>query len=195
VVDGEQGGISENFNWRGGGGFRFYRLGEPAFDAEGRIRDGIRFPVLAAHVWFSETGTPWNGKGKSPLLGFHGDRAFALLYNGILGDKTPKGGGDLSPWHDLREWQAKASRRKKNPGVTFNARQKSIAYMAMMAKGTVGRSNGRQVLRTVKNKDLRIPENQLEPYLAALLEAQERLCAITGLQLQYHGDEVKAQSS
>jgi adenine-specific DNA-methyltransferase len=96
VVGGEQGGISESFNWQGGGGFRFYRLGEPVFDAEGRIRDGIRFPVLAAHVWFSETGTPWNGKGKSPLLGLHGDRAFALLYNGILGDKTPKGGNVLT---------------------------------------------------------------------------------------------------
>ncbi len=96
VIDGEQGGISESVNWKGGGGFRFYRLGEPAFDAEGRIRDGIRFPILAAHVWFSETGTPWNGKGKSPLLGLYGERAFALLYNGILGDKTPKGGNVLT---------------------------------------------------------------------------------------------------
>lgn len=96
VIDGEQGGISESLDWQGGGGFRFYQLGEPAFDSEGRIRDGIRFPVLAAHVWFSETGTPWNGKGKSPLLGFHGQRAFALLYNGILGDKTPKGGNVLT---------------------------------------------------------------------------------------------------
>jgi adenine-specific DNA-methyltransferase len=96
VIDGEQGGISEGVNWKGGGGFRFYRLGEPAFDAEGRIRDGIRFPILAAHVWFSETGRPWNGKGKSPLLGIHGEQAYALLYNGILGDKTPKGGNVLT---------------------------------------------------------------------------------------------------
>src|SRR5258708_12536277 len=96
VVDGEKGGISEVIDWRGGGGFRFYQLGEPAFDSEGRIRDGIRFPVLAAHVWFSETGVPWNGKGKSPLLGFHGERAFGLLYNGILGDKTPKAGNVLT---------------------------------------------------------------------------------------------------
>lgn len=96
VIDGEQGGISESVNWKGGGGFRFYRLGEPAFDAEGRIRDGIKFPILAAHVWFSETGVPWNGKGKSPLLGIYGERAFALLYNGILGDKTPKGGNVLT---------------------------------------------------------------------------------------------------
>jgi adenine-specific DNA-methyltransferase len=96
VIDGEQGGISESVGWQGGGGFRFYRLGQPAFDAEGRIRDGIKFPILAAHVWFSETGVPWNGKGKSLLLGLHQGRAYALLYNGILGDKTPKGGNVLT---------------------------------------------------------------------------------------------------
>jgi hypothetical protein len=98
-------------------------------------------------------------------------------------------GGDLSRWHESSEWRAKAGRRRANPGVTFNARQKSIAYMAMIAKGTVAGSNGQQVLRTVKNKELRIPEKQLEPYLAALLESQEGLCAITGLPLQFLGDE------
>lgn len=61
--------------------------------------------------------------------------------------------------------------------------------MAMVAKGTVAASNGQQVLRTIKNKELRIPEGNLEPYLDALLEAQEGLCAITGLQLQFLGDE------
>src|SRR5208337_2614509 len=75
VIDGEQGGISEAVGWKGGGGFCFYRLGPPVFDAEGRIRSDITFPVLAAHVWFSETGTPWGGKGKSPLIGIQNDRA------------------------------------------------------------------------------------------------------------------------
>ena len=56
VIEGEQGGISKSVGWQGGGGFRFYRLGPPAFDADGRIRSDIRFPVLAAHLWFSETG-------------------------------------------------------------------------------------------------------------------------------------------
>ena len=58
VIDGEQGGISKSVGWQGGGGFRFYRLGPPVFDEEGQIRADIRFPVLAAHVWFSETGRP-----------------------------------------------------------------------------------------------------------------------------------------
>lgn len=98
VIEGEQGGISESVSWQGGGGFRFYNLGPPAFDAEGRIRPDIRFPALAAHIWFSETDRPWDGlrsgstpdakasAGESPFLGIHDGRAHALLYNGVLGD-------------------------------------------------------------------------------------------------------------
>ena len=87
VIDGEQGGISKSVGWQGGGGFRFYRLGPPVFDEEGHIRSDIRFSVLAAHVYFSETGHPWRGNNDSPYLGLHDGRAYALLYNGILGDK------------------------------------------------------------------------------------------------------------
>ena len=96
VIDGEQGGISKSAGWHGGGGFRFYRLGPTVFDEQGHIRQDIRFPTLAAHVWFSETRRPWNGKGDSPLLGLCDDRAYALLYNGILGDKRPAGGNVLT---------------------------------------------------------------------------------------------------
>lgn len=96
VIDAEQGGISGSTGWTGGGGFRFFRLGPPAFDKEGRIQPEIEFDVLAAHVWFSETGTPWDGGTNSPLLGIHDGQAFALLYNGILGDKSPRGGNVLT---------------------------------------------------------------------------------------------------
>ena len=47
-------------------------------------------------MWFSETRRPWSGKGDSPLLGLCDDRAYALLYNGILGDKRPAGGNVLT---------------------------------------------------------------------------------------------------
>ena len=87
VIDGEQGGISKSVGWQGGGGFRFYRLGPPVFDEEGHIRSDIRFSVLAAHVYFSETGRPWRGNSASPFLGLHDGHAYALLYNGILGNK------------------------------------------------------------------------------------------------------------
>lgn len=96
VIEGEQGGISDSVGWKGGGGFRFYRLGPPVFDEEGHIRQDVRYPVLAAHVWFSETGRPWSGSDESPLLGMHDGRAYALLYNGILGDRRPAGGNVLT---------------------------------------------------------------------------------------------------
>ncbi len=96
VIDGEQGGISKSVGWQGGGGFRFYRLGPPVFDEEGHIRSDISFSVLAAHVYFSETGHPWRGNTASPFLGLDDGRAYALLYNGILGDKQPGGGNVLT---------------------------------------------------------------------------------------------------
>ena len=97
VIEGEQGGISKAVGWRGGGGFRFYRLGPPAFDADGRIRPDIRFPVLAAHLWFSETGRPWTAPVEpSPFLGAHDGSGYALLYNGILRDRSTDGGNVLT---------------------------------------------------------------------------------------------------
>lgn len=97
VIEGEQGGVSEAVGWTGGGGFRFYRLGPPVFDETGQIRPDIAFAELAAHIWFAETGTPWNRPTPlSPVLGVHDDRAVALLYNGILGDKSASGGNVLT---------------------------------------------------------------------------------------------------
>ena len=69
------------------------------------------------------------------------------------------------------------------------AQQRAIWRMAATAKGTVNFSNGQRVLRTVKNKDLLIPENELTPFLKALLAEQHNLCAITDLPLQFDGDE------
>jgi adenine-specific DNA-methyltransferase len=96
VIGGEQGGISKAVKWNGGGGFRFFRLGETVFDALGRINPGIRFAHLAAHVWFAETRTPLAAVPASPLLGVHKGTAYYLLYNGILGDRRPDGGNVLT---------------------------------------------------------------------------------------------------
>jgi len=99
VVEGEQGGISQAVNWQGGGGFRFYRLGEPVFDENNHINPHVTYPALAAHCWFSETKTPLpnihNAK-KTPLLGVYNGTAYYLLFNGILGDQNPDGGNVLT---------------------------------------------------------------------------------------------------
>lgn len=96
VADGEQGGISKAVNWQGGGGFRFCRLGAEVFDEYGGLNAEIKFADLAAHLWYLETRQPMAEKATSPLLGIHIDTAYYLLYNGILGDKTPQGGNVLT---------------------------------------------------------------------------------------------------
>ncbi|MBB57199.1 MAG: site-specific DNA-methyltransferase [Rhodospirillaceae bacterium] len=96
VTDGEQGGISKAQDWQGGAGFRFYRLGPNVFDETGQIQPEILFPTLAVHIWFSETGVPFSGDGASPYLGAHDGAGLALLYNGILGDKSVSGGNVLT---------------------------------------------------------------------------------------------------
>jgi adenine-specific DNA-methyltransferase len=96
VIEGEQGGVSEAVGWTGGGGFTFYRLGEPVYDETGALRPGIPFPRLAAHVWFSEVGGAREGEAVGPYLGNDGERGVALLYNGVLGDKRPNGGNVLT---------------------------------------------------------------------------------------------------
>ena len=96
VIDGEQGGISKNLNWQGGGGYTFYDLGETVFDENGNINKDVDFKTLASHIWFSETKTPLLDFEKSPLLGVYNGTAYYLLYNGILGDKKPDGGNVLT---------------------------------------------------------------------------------------------------
>lgn len=96
VVDGQQVGVSDSNNWQGGGGFRFYKLGEAVFDEYGCLNTDIKFPTLASHIWYLETKTPLGNKADTPLLGVHNDIAYYLLYNGILGDRRPAGGNVLT---------------------------------------------------------------------------------------------------
>jgi len=131
VIEGEQGGISEAVGWKGGGGFRFYRLGVPVFDENGHVSEGIKFAALAAHLWFLETGIPFSGQADSPFLGIHEGVGYYLLFNGILGDKRPNGGNVLTskilsglPPHDgakviFGEGCRLSAERLQQAGITF----------------------------------------------------------------------------
>ena len=81
-----------------GGGFRYCKLGTGVFDEAGNIAGEVRFGDLAAHVFFTETGSPLpkRADGKTPLLGVHQGRAVYLLFNGVLGDRRPAGGNVLT---------------------------------------------------------------------------------------------------
>jgi adenine-specific DNA-methyltransferase len=86
VIEGEQGGISKEVEWKGGGGFRFCTLGQLAFDAQGRLNPEVRFEMLAAFIWHQETATPGAQAFDQPLLGLHNGVAYYLIYDGILND-------------------------------------------------------------------------------------------------------------
>ncbi|TCW80990.1 site-specific DNA-methyltransferase [Burkholderia sp. SRS-46] len=96
VIAGEQGGISQAVEWKGGGGFSFLTLGEVAFDEHGRINAAVKFGTLAAYIWHLETGTAGQRPFDGPFLGVHDGKAYFLLYNGILGDRRPAGGNVLN---------------------------------------------------------------------------------------------------
>ncbi|MBN1973832.1 MAG: site-specific DNA-methyltransferase [Sedimentisphaerales bacterium] len=81
-----------------GGGFRYCKLDKPLFDETGKINESVKFADLAAHVFFTETGMPIPKRtnGASPFLGSAKGTGYYLLFNGILGDKTPDGGNVLT---------------------------------------------------------------------------------------------------
>ncbi|HWF62682.1 MAG TPA: DNA methyltransferase [Nitrospira sp.] len=81
-----------------GGGFRYCELSEPLFDENGKIRESVTFAELARHVYFTETGEPLPRErvSKSPFLGECRGVGIYLLYNGILDDKSAKGGNVLT---------------------------------------------------------------------------------------------------
>ena len=65
-------------------GFTYCTLGEPLFDAEGRVSAGVGFADLARHVFYTETGQPLpeDADITPPLLGLADTTAVYLLWNG-----------------------------------------------------------------------------------------------------------------
>jgi hypothetical protein len=97
-------------------------------------------------------------------------------------------GDTLEAWHQQPEWQAKAERVQRNHVSILDARQAAIAYMILQAHETAKRANGQQVLRTVKNKDVRFRNTpEFEAHLDLLLRRQEGRCALTDIPLEYPG--------
>lgn len=61
------------------------------------IRPDIDFATLGAHVWFSETRAPGTRpQQQGTVLGIHEGQAIALLYNGVLKDRSVGGGNVLT---------------------------------------------------------------------------------------------------
>lgn len=98
-------------------------------------------------------------------------------------------GEDLSLWHSQPGWRQKEEKSGKAPVTVFSAAKRTALRMASTAMSTTLNSNGQEVLRTIKNKELRfVSLGELQDYLEALLFDQEHACAITSLPLQFDGE-------
>ena len=95
-------------------------------------------------------------------------------------------GEDLSAWHSLPAWTSKAAKAKKGGGTVYDGLGKSVWRMAETAFATVAQANGRQVLKTMKVKEMGFTsKTALEAHLRELLEMQDHQCALTGLPFSY----------
>ncbi|MGH9432223.1 MAG: hypothetical protein ACRD3T_11850, partial [Terriglobia bacterium] len=117
-----------------GGGFRYCSLGEPLFNEAGSIRENVTFPELAAHVFFTETGSPIpkHATGRTPYLGVHNGKAIYLLFNGVLGDKSPGGGNVLT--NEVLKKLPEPTRRSEFAAIP-NTRRSEIAATTKVIYG------------------------------------------------------------
>lgn len=101
----------------------------------------------------------------------------------VSGDRIP-----ALPRNIASSTRSKADAAKRSAVTAHGGKDLAIARMTETVLGTVRASNGQQALRTVKNKELRFRTPQdLKKHIGVLLEAQEGLCAITGIRLQFDG--------
>jgi len=83
VVKGEdKTGVSEKYNWNGGGGFEVCQLSIPISDKLGILNEKLTYENLAHYIYFKETGHSLD-KGSSdnePIIGKYRDITYILLY-------------------------------------------------------------------------------------------------------------------
>lgn len=77
----------------------------------------------------------------------------------------------------------------KSSGRKLNARDTSLIDMRYSILNTVKHARGQSVQRSVKAKELRMSQSELDLHLKALLEQQHDRCALTGLPFQFKGLE------
>lgn len=119
-------------------------------------------------------------------------------------------GGDLEPWHARQLWRDKNERASSKHGevrladairkvayreaaekIAEAAQPVGVGRMVKTAFKTATQSNGQEVLRVIKNKEIRLSARALEDHIVELLERQEGICALTDQRLDYdepHGD-------
>lgn len=98
-------------------------------------------------------------------------------------------GGHMSAWHSAPEWRKAEARAGRGAVSEGDARQRAIFSMVISAQDTARGANGHVVQRIVKNKEFRFLDRPTaERYVSDLMRANDDLCALTGVPLQYHAD-------
>jgi hypothetical protein len=85
------------------------------------------------------------------------------------------------------------SKSKKDPGRVLDARERSIVAMANEVEATVKASMGPAVEKQPKLKLQNMTRQQLIEHLRELMVRQEDRCALTGIAVQFHGEQEDAQ--
>lgn len=149
---------------------------------------------------------PWTDRtrkgGRLSWNGLHPKAKDFLFTEGTLQQLQPDNaayalaliaGEDLSEWHDRPNWKAKSDRAGRSAAVVFDPIQKAAWRMAATALNTAAQANGQEVRRTVKIKNCEFTAEELRLYVENLIRDQDRLCAISGIPLQFDGDHDDAQ--
>lgn len=146
---------------------------------------------------------PWTDRtrkgGRLSWNGLHPKARDFLFTEGTLQQLQPDNanyalalidGDDLSEWHDRPVWKKKVELSSSKAGAvkTFDPIERAAWIMADRALSTAAQSNGQEVLRTVKEKNCDLSKDELRAYIVNLIHDQERLCAITGIPLQFEPD-------
>lgn len=96
-------------------------------------------------------------------------------------------GNDLSSWHSRSDWKAREDKSGKSAVKIFNPMEKSAYRMAETAWQTALQSGQVSVAMTKSKEFGFISQAELTAHALSLIESQEGLCALTGLEMLLDG--------
>ncbi|WP_306110416.1 MULTISPECIES: hypothetical protein [Roseovarius] len=185
-------------------------LVDESLPISGRVDSAIKAPGMGMAklsaillVTYPEKYGVWNGTSEKALrfLGLWpafkrgtttGERYVAV--NEVLHDLARKLDIDLwtldALWWGVKDEGTASKTSVEKDGVNDGeSKAKALANMKNSILVTTRFANGQLENVTIKRKDLKMSDSELDALLARLLKKQEERCAITGLPFKYRGDK------
>lgn len=175
------------------------RAGEAAVE----LKSAYKGSTASERVFVTHKPTdPWSNKSRRgvPLrwTGLHAKAHDFLVTQSTLVKLSPSNaeyvialinGDDLSAWHNRADWKAKEQTANKAPVRYLGGKEMAIMRMVATAIDTVAQANGKIVEHTAKVKMNHFEnEASFKEYVEALIDAQDSVCALSGLVLQFDGE-------